>query len=151
MLKSPYLNIARPDHWFKNIFMIPGIALGILIDGIAINEDTVINMLVGIVATCLAASANYTINEWLDAEFDRHHPIKKNRPSACGLVTARGVYLQWTVLSIAALILGYWINLSFYVFIAFLLFMGAIYNIEPVRPTIHRLQFWLCIGWGVLI
>ena len=28
MLDS-YLSIARPDHWFKNIFLVPGFALAI--------------------------------------------------------------------------------------------------------------------------
>jgi len=32
----------------------------------------------------LDASSNYVINEMLDAPFDRLHPTKKNRPSACG-------------------------------------------------------------------
>jgi hypothetical protein len=37
-------------------------------------------------------SANYTINEWLDADFDRHHPIKRDRAAAAGRITARIVY-----------------------------------------------------------
>ena len=26
---APYIDIARPDHWFKNIFMLPGVLLAL--------------------------------------------------------------------------------------------------------------------------
>src|ERR1700722_20580277 len=72
-----YVGIARPDHWIKNIFVLPGAALAI---GLSQSVDwisTFERVAVAIIASCLLASANYTINEWLDAETDRHHPIKK--------------------------------------------------------------------------
>ena len=25
----PYVKIARPDHWFKNVFMFPGVAVAV--------------------------------------------------------------------------------------------------------------------------
>ena len=36
--------------------------------------------LVSFFCTCMIASANYVINEWLDARFDKYHPTKKNAP-----------------------------------------------------------------------
>ena len=83
--------IARPDHWFKNVFMLPGAALALVLTDDAVAPELVY-LLLGVVSTCLIASANYTINEWLDAEFDRHHPVKRFRPSAAGRVSATTVF-----------------------------------------------------------
>ena len=80
---SPYIRIARVDHWFKNIFMLPGTVLAIVFLDISFS-DALVPTIIGVISTCLVASANYVINEWLDSEFDKHHPLKKNRPGASG-------------------------------------------------------------------
>ena len=79
-----YIAIARPDHWFKNIFMLPGTALALTMSSTPVNQDVLINIFWAVISTCLIASANYTINEWLDAEYDKFHPVKHNRPSVAG-------------------------------------------------------------------
>ncbi len=58
-----YIAIARPNHWFKNIFMLPGTALALTMSSAPFNQDVLINILWAVVSTCLIASANYTINE----------------------------------------------------------------------------------------
>jgi 4-hydroxybenzoate polyprenyltransferase len=128
-----YISIARPDHWFKNIFILPGTALALVIGGNHINSSWAWSLCIGIIATCLIASANYTINEWLDAEFDRHHPKKKNRPSVTGRIEARYVYLQWFALSTAGLWISTFISINFLITASALLLMGLIYNINPIR------------------
>lgn len=130
---SPYIAIARPDHWFKNIFMVPGYVLAITISGGSFSISGLVEAVIGVLAVCLIASANYTINEWLDADSDRHHPVKKNRPSATGLVTAGGVCLQWTLLAAVGVALSYSINGYFLGYNLLLLFMGILYNVNPVR------------------
>ena len=129
----PYISIARPDHWFKNVFMLPGILLAYLFSDTIFQLSDLPNILLGIFATCLIASANYTINEWLDAPFDREHPIKKDRPAACGQIKPSLAYLQYALLSIAGLGISYCINIQFCLTNAFLLFMGLMYNVPPIR------------------
>lgn len=128
----PYMSIARPDHWFKNIFVLPGVILGILVNGtVGIGDLT--NTVLCLISVCLIASANYTINEWLDAEFDRHHPIKKSRASVAGQVSRNLVYLQYAVLSISGIALAYAASVSAMYTMVFLLVMGIIYNVPPIR------------------
>ena len=124
--------IARPDHWFKNIFMLPGAALALVLANDAFPHE-IGSLLLALVSTCLIASANYTINEWLDAEFDRHHPIKKFRPSAAGRITASMAYAQWLVLAIVGMGIAATITANFLLFSAILLAMGFVYNIKPLR------------------
>jgi len=127
-----YVSIARPDHWLKNIFMLPGAGLAIVIDetaGLASLPD----LGIGIVSTCLVASANYTINEYLDGNFDRHHPTKSTRPTAQGRIRLPLVLLQYIVLVILGLGLASLLNPVFAYASIGLLFMGIVYNVEPVR------------------
>ena len=128
-----YVSIARPDHWFKNIFMLPGIALAIILDNVSFGPQLILDLVIAIIATCAVASANYTINEWLDAETDKFHPIKKSRPSVQGGVNALGVYSQWTLLSIIGIGLALSLNKQFALYALALLVMGLVYNVKPIR------------------
>ena len=128
----PYVNIARPDHWFKNVFMLPGLLLALAL-GATIPENFVWIFFSGVLSVCLIASANYTINEWLDAEFDRHHPIKKNRPSVSGGIKGEYVALQWLILASVGLYLSYLIKVEFLLANVALLVMGLVYNVNPIR------------------
>jgi 4-hydroxybenzoate polyprenyltransferase len=113
--------------------VLPGAALAV---GLSAHVDwilTAYRLLIGLSATCLIASANYTINEWLDAQFDRHHPLKQARPGALGRLSPRLVYLQWTLLSVSGLAMAWTLGRKFFVVAAALLFMGLVYNVPPWR------------------
>ena len=124
--------IARPDHWFKNVFMIPGLVIGLLFVP-AVRPDLVLAVLVGFVSTCLVASANYTINEWLDAESDRHHPLKHTRPAARGRLSASTILLQYVLLAVTGLWLASTVSRDFFQMSNVLLIMGILYNVRPFR------------------
>jgi 4-hydroxybenzoate polyprenyltransferase len=127
-----YIRIARPDHWVKNIFMIPGAALAYVLVH-ATGEASVVHLILGVASCCLMASANYTINEYLDAPFDRHHPLKRSRPGAEGRLDVRLVAVQYGVLSVTGALLAWLINGPFLATSLWLLVMGLIYNVQPVR------------------
>ena len=129
---SDYVGIARPDHWIKNIFMLPGIAAAFSVShGTSWTIGS--NLAFGLVSLCLVASANYTINEYLDSEFDRFHPVKSQRAGAKGLLNARLVLLQYALLCVVGLGLAWAVNLPFFITSAVLLGMGVAYNVNPVR------------------
>ena len=89
-----YITIARIDHWFKNIFVLPGLFFAIVISSQYIfKSNDIIFFTLGILSICLIASANYCINEFLDAEYDKFHPTKKYRPAARGLINGKWVLL----------------------------------------------------------
>jgi decaprenyl-phosphate phosphoribosyltransferase len=128
-----YLAIARPDHWFKNIFMLPGMLFALLVYDTPLDLTLLMRIVIGITSTCLIASANYVINEFLDAEFDRFHPEKRKRTAVVSVLKARIVYGQWLLLSAIGLALAYLISIPFLALEAFLLFMGIMYNVRPFR------------------
>lgn len=129
---SQYIAIARPDHWFKNVFMLPGVIFGFLLTE-ELPNNWIMLLTVGFISTCLTASANYVINEWLDRDFDKHHPKKKFRPSVTGTLDARIVYLEYVLLSITGLSLAVFVGIHFFIFSCSLLGMGFLYNVPPFR------------------
>jgi decaprenyl-phosphate phosphoribosyltransferase len=155
-----YLGIARVDHWVKNVFMLPGTALALLF--VRPSLGTILwHVLLALASLCLCASANYTINEFLDGEFDRFHPVKRERPAARGLLDQRLVALQYALLATLAVALGMAIGRDFTLTIAFLLTMGILYNARPARtkdrPYLDVLSeavnnpLRLLLGWFAVI
>jgi len=129
----PYLRIARPDHWFKNIFVLPGIFLVFFFDPGFISKYTVIKILFGFVSVCLVASGNYVLNEILDSEKDKFHPEKRLRPIPAGTAKVSIAYVECVCLAAAGLMLGLLISNLFFISVLALLVMGLLYNVRPVR------------------
>ena len=128
-----YIKIARPDHWIKNLFIVPGVILANLLTETAFTAEIGIRFIIGFLATCLIASANYVINEWLDAKFDKYHPTKKNRPVVAGNMKFSLVMLEYALLIAAGLGLSLLVSTYFLYMELWLLIMGVLYNVEPIR------------------
>lgn len=76
------LRVARPKQWTKNllVFVAPGAA------GVLIRPGPALHALGAFGIFCAAASAVYFVNDTVDAEADRRHPVKRFRPIAAGRV-----------------------------------------------------------------
>lgn len=130
---GPYLQIARPDHWFKNVFMLPGLVFAFYDAPHTSLVALFPHLLLGVAAACLAASSNYTLNEVIDGPMDARHPVKKTRPVPSGKVNIPLAYAQWLALGILACVLGWQVNIWFFSATVFLLVMGVLYNVPPIR------------------
>ena len=70
----------RPRQWTKNIF----IFAALVFDRKLLHLDAFLDTMAAFFLFCLLASSVYLINDVLDREADRNHPVKKNRPIASG-------------------------------------------------------------------
>ncbi|WP_162055635.1 UbiA family prenyltransferase [Pontibacter pamirensis] len=156
-----YVHITRPDHWFKNIFMLPGMLFAFMVYRTSFDMALLTNILIGITSTCLIASANYVINEYLDREFDQFHPLKKNRTAVVRVLKPYYVYSEYCCLAALGLLLAYLISVQYLFISAVLLFMGFLYNVRPFR-TKERVYLdvlsesvnnpiRLALGWFVFV
>ena len=94
-----WLQLLRPHQWLKNGFVLAGLLFGRLWH----DADLVHLALLSMAAFCLASSAVYVLNDWLDREADAQHPRKRHRPLASGAVSGtEGVALGATCLAGAA-------------------------------------------------
>ena len=133
ILSNDYVSIARPDHWFKNVFVIPGVVFSWMAVPPTSIGTAFVKTVIAFVAVCLVCSSNYTINELLDAPEDRKHPVKRLRPAASGRIKAPFACLQWFLLGLAGLMLSWNISFQFLLVNSALLIMGLVYNVKPLR------------------
>jgi 4-hydroxybenzoate polyprenyltransferase len=156
-----HASIARPDHWFKNVFMLLGVLLACFYHPEVLGWGMAVQLAVAFAATCLIASSNYVINEILDAPRDRSHPVKRLRPIPSGRVWLPAAYVEWIVLGALGLAVAASINRPFFYSAAFLIVMGMLYNIPPIRtkeyPYVDVLSesinnpIRLMLGWFALV
>ncbi|WP_119068561.1 decaprenyl-phosphate phosphoribosyltransferase [Rubrobacter indicoceani] len=79
---SALLRLCRPKQWTKNGFVLAGLVFS----GEALQPASILAALATFAAFCALSSSVYAFNDALDAEEDRLHPEKRNRPVASGLV-----------------------------------------------------------------
>jgi decaprenyl-phosphate phosphoribosyltransferase len=128
-----HLAICRIDHWFKNVFVLPGVVVAIGMEPDRLTWDLLPRLLVGLFAIGLVASSNYIVNELLDAPFDRHHPTKSKRPVPSGRVHIGLAYVQWIVVGAAGLALARTVSNDFALSLLALWLAGCAYNLRPLR------------------
>jgi len=129
-----YIKIMRIDHWIKQLFILPGFVCAIYLGKYSYSWNLLIDLIIGLLATSLIASANYVINEYLDAEFDKYHPVKSKRALVNQDVKSSIIWLLWFILGITGLLIGYFKFGKYFFFMElFLLIMGLLYNVKPFR------------------
>jgi decaprenyl-phosphate phosphoribosyltransferase len=96
------MKTARPQQWVKNllVFAAPGAA------GVLTELPTLLRAATAFGVFCLAASGTYFLNDTVDREADRRHPLNRHRPVASGVVSARSAMTAAAVLLSASLLLG---------------------------------------------
>src|SRR4051812_39634654 len=105
-----HFRIARVDHWPKNVFVLPGIIIAAAIDPEHLQSYAILKVLVALVSVCLIASSNYTINELVDADSDRFHPVKRMRPVPSGKINIALAYAQWLALMLLGIAAAFYIS-----------------------------------------
>lgn len=131
---AAYVSVLRIDHWVKNLFIFSGIIFAFAHTHATLSLPLLINIVLVFFVFGLIASVNYTINEIVDAPFDRFHPVKKFRAIPAGKVSIRILYGIIALLLAAALLVAYLFlpHQIIYILISFLI-SGIIYNIPPIR------------------
>jgi 4-hydroxybenzoate polyprenyltransferase len=155
-----YWKIARFDHWIKQLFILPGVVFCLLLTKRAPDWALLPDLLFGFLATSFAASANYVINEWLDAGFDRYHPTKKHRPIVAENLSGKIIVVEYLWLAAAGLLFAWLVSPLMLAAAGALLCMGVAYNVKPVRskdlPYVDVLSesvnnaIRLLIGWLIV-
>lgn len=128
-----YIRVMRIDHWIKQFFIVPGCVCALFLTQTTMDPGLLLKFIIGFFATSFIASANYVINEWLDAEFDRFHPTKKNRSVVTEDVKGSVIWTLWIVLTVLGLACGAFVCKAFLLMEIWLWVMGILYNVKPFR------------------
>lgn len=100
----PLVRLVRPRQWIKNgLVLAAPAAAGVLDEGRYLGQAIIVA-----VSFCIAASGTYCLNDAADADADRVHPTKQNRPVASGEVSVT----QARTLGIVLLVVGVGLGLA---------------------------------------
>jgi len=77
------VKLMRPSQWIKNGFVL----MPLVFSGRLFFPYESIKTFGVLICFCLAASATYIINDYMDMDQDRIHPLKRYRPLASGAVS----------------------------------------------------------------
>ncbi|MFO0587386.1 MAG: decaprenyl-phosphate phosphoribosyltransferase [Polyangiaceae bacterium] len=94
------IRTVRPQQWVKNLFVLAPVVFAK-----NLTHPSIITRGLGAFGIfCLLAGAVYTMNDIVDVEADRAHPVKRFRPIASGRVPINVAKVLAVVLVLAALI-----------------------------------------------
>lgn len=83
------IQILRPQQWVKNLF----IFLPLFFDKHLFELEYLIPTIIVFFAFCFISSSVYCLNDIFDAEDDRNHVEKRNRPIASGKISKQTAYI----------------------------------------------------------
>ena len=83
------IRLIRPHQWIKNLVVL----LPVFFGGALLQPEAVYAALVTALSFSFAASSIYCLNDIVDVEDDRRHPVKCHRPMASGAITVVQGYL----------------------------------------------------------
>ncbi|UQA61320.1 decaprenyl-phosphate phosphoribosyltransferase [Polyangium aurulentum] len=99
------IRTVRPTQWVKNLFVLAPVVFAK-----HLTHPSIITSALGAFGIfCLLAGAVYTMNDIVDAEADRVHPVKRFRPIASGqvpLAVAKAMAVALVLISFGGALLG---------------------------------------------
>ena len=127
-----FLQIMRPRHWTKNVFVFAALVFG---------QKLAVPLAVGraigaFFFFCLAASAVYIFNDIIDRKTDGLHPEKCKRPIAAGIVSVSLAAVMSILCAAAAIIGSFLLARSFAIVILMYIVLMILYSLLLKRVLI---------------
>jgi len=135
---NAYLRGLRLERWPRSTAIFLGSAAYFYLYREALSTlrpaPVVFRLVLSFLLTWAVSTANYVVNEIVDAPFDIHHPIKRHRPLIRGEIRKGPFILVGAVLTAAGLFLAKaFFSWAFFASLLILLLAGFVYNVRPVR------------------
>jgi 4-hydroxybenzoate polyprenyltransferase len=143
MLRS-ILKAVRPHQWVKNLFVAAPIVFAKRIG----DTQSDLRAAAAFAAFCLLSSAVYLVNDLVDIEKDRAHPIKRSRPIASGALKPEVARALAGLFAVAALGAGLALGWAFALTAAGYLALNAVYTFWLKRVAFVDVA---CISIGFLL
>jgi len=147
-----FLEAMRPKQWAKNLFIFAGLIFGEKL----LHPSLLARNMLAAALFCLLSSAVYLVNDLLDMEKDRQHPLKRQRPLASGrlqpqmAIIAAGLFVAITIP--AAFALDWGLGLVTVVYLAMMLaYSLRLKNLVIVDVLIVSLGYVLRVAAGVIV
>jgi 4-hydroxybenzoate polyprenyltransferase len=137
-----YIKLLRFRQWIKNIFLFAGLVFSRQFYYL----DSIVTAIYAFLIFSILSSGSYILNDIIDYEEDRVHPIKSKRPIAAGRVTKKTAGIVAVPLIIVSLFFARFINDAFFYVCALYIAMMIFYSITVKHIVILDVLF-VAIGY----
>jgi 4-hydroxybenzoate polyprenyltransferase len=149
---QPVVQSMRPRQWIKNgLLFIP-----LIFDKQLTNWPALARVVLGFGLFCILSSLVYIINDLMDFEADRNHPLKRLRPIASGRLKVSTARVAVVVLALIFFIPAIWLAPEFALIGLIYLVLNLAYSAwlkhTPILDVMILASFYvLRVGAGVVL
>jgi len=119
-----FLRLIRVHQWIKNVFVF----IPLLFSQHLFQMNYFLDALSAFLVFCLASSAIYVINDIVDIESDRAHPVKKNRPLPSGQISTQAAIITASLLLVLVFWLMMYFNYDFILLVVGFVILNVLYS-----------------------
>lgn len=146
------LKTMRPKQWAKNVFFFAALVF----DAKLLDPAFLWPSLAGFVLLCVTSGTVYLINDLVDLEKDRLHPLKLKRPLPSGQLSKSAAVVTAVVMILIAQPLGYVLDPAFGLILSSYLILQILYSfwlkhVVLVDVLIIATGFMLRVAAGVAL
>jgi 4-hydroxybenzoate polyprenyltransferase len=146
------LKTMRPKQWSKNVF----IFAALIFDKKLLEPVWLVRTIAAFLLFCLISSTVYIINDLVDLEKDRAHPVKRKRPLPSGQLSPRVAAIAAIVFAVAGIALSFALSVWFGVVISVYLGLMLLYSFKLKNMVIIDVMtiaagFVLRVAGGVVV
>jgi len=123
-MHSSLIMLARPSQWIKNSLVLAALFFA----GVADDIHSLILAIAAAAAFCLLSSSIYALNDLIDCQHDKNHPLKKSRPIAAGKISIATAALFSFILAVAGLFSAWLINFELFIVSVIFLLLNVLYS-----------------------
>jgi 4-hydroxybenzoate polyprenyltransferase len=132
----------RPAQWTKNLVIFAGLIFGRRLT----TPDAVAAALAAFVVFCALSGVVYLINDVVDRESDRRHPVKAKRPIAAGEVSVAAAVTTAVILGSGALVAAFALGRAFGLVAVGYVLLQALYS-GPLKHIVILDVLAIAIGF----
>ncbi|MBI3620414.1 UbiA prenyltransferase family protein [Candidatus Roizmanbacteria bacterium] len=104
------LRAARPNQWVKNLVVFTAV----IFSGKLFEVELTGRAFYAFFVFCLLSSTSYILNDIIDYQYDKKHPVKRFRPIASGELTVAEATFVVFLLTLVSLIASLFFSVSFF-------------------------------------
>ncbi len=134
----------RPAQWTKNLIIFAGLLFSeqrLLLDPAAVGRSVA-----AFVIFCALSGVVYLVNDVVDRDADRQHPLKRNRPIAAGHVSVSAALTLAAVLGVGSLAAAFWLRPAFGIIGTMYLGLLALYS-GPLKHIVILDVLTIAVGF----
>jgi 4-hydroxybenzoate polyprenyltransferase len=125
-LIGAFVRACRPSQWTKNLVVFAGVIFSKKVGDTGVLMTAVLAFFL----FSFLSSSVYILNDIVDREEDRRHPIKRRRPIASGALPVPAAAAGAAFLAIASLAMGFRLTVPFGLTLATYLVLNVLYSLR---------------------